>query len=130
VKNRHPQSEWHSAYEGDRLVPDSFTLQSRVLVLEGLEEWIKQCISDRKPEEFRSNWRNILREWQQWEQMDSGRHVIFIGTDITKGIVPMEKENRIWRDMTGWVYQDLAACCERVDVIWYGLNQTIKGDGE
>jgi adenosyl cobinamide kinase/adenosyl cobinamide phosphate guanylyltransferase len=49
-----------------------------------------------------------------------------IGSDITKGVVPLEKENRIWRDLTGWAYQDTAAKAEKVDIIWYGLNQTMK----
>lgn len=55
------------------------------------------------------------------------RKLVIIGTDISKGIVPLEKENRLWRDFTGWVYQDLVAKAERVDVIWYGINQIMKG---
>ena len=54
------------------------------------------------------------------------RKLVVIGSDITKGIVPVEKENRLWRDVTGWAYQDLAAQADKIDIIWYGCNQTIK----
>jgi adenosyl cobinamide kinase/adenosyl cobinamide phosphate guanylyltransferase len=40
------------------------------------------------------------------------------------------RENRLWRDVTGWAYQDLSAMADKVDVIWYGLNQTIKQTGD
>ena len=52
--------------------------------------------------------------------------VILIGTDITKGIVPIEAENRVWRDVTGRVYQDTVSICNRVDLIWYGINKRLK----
>ena len=52
--------------------------------------------------------------------------IIVIGTDITKGIVPIEKENRVWRDLTGRVFQDTASICERVDLIWYGISKRLK----
>ena len=55
-----------------------------------------------------------------------GRMVILIGSDITKGIVPIEAENRVWRDVTGRVYQDTVSICNRVDLIWYGINKRLK----
>lgn len=51
---------------------------------------------------------------------------MLIGSDISKGIVPMAAEDRWWRDTTGWVYQDLVSAAERVDVIWYGISQKLK----
>jgi adenosylcobinamide kinase / adenosylcobinamide-phosphate guanylyltransferase len=65
-----------------------------------------------------------------WEQEKPQKKLVVIGTDITKGIVPVDRENRLWRDVTGWAYQDLAAQADKIDIIWYGCNQTIKQTGE
>ncbi|WP_394172482.1 hypothetical protein [Guptibacillus hwajinpoensis] len=51
---------------------------------------------------------------------------MIIGTDITQGILPFEREEQDWRELTGWAYQDLTDAADRVDVIWYGLNQQLK----
>ena len=32
----------------------------------------------------------LLEKWQMWERAKQGRKVILIGSDITKGIVPIE----------------------------------------
>ena len=71
-------------------------------------------------------WHALLEKWLMWERAEQGRMVILIGSDITKGIVPSEAENRVWRDVTGRVFQDTASICERVDLIWYGINKRLK----
>lgn len=121
VKRQYPKAVWISAYCNDSLIHDLNHYDSPVIVLEGLETWVKDLSTDRE------GWRENVTFWLKWEQEVPGRKVVIIGSDITKGIVPMEKENRHWRDLTGWVYQDVAAVSKQVDVIWYGLPQTIKG---
>ncbi|WP_156289608.1 bifunctional adenosylcobinamide kinase/adenosylcobinamide-phosphate guanylyltransferase [Oceanobacillus salinisoli] len=127
VKKNYPEAEWISAYKGEPLVENFGVLQSSAVVLEGIELWTKELSAKMTINQAREYWRKVLEDWLEWENLASNRKIIVIGTDITKGIVPMEKENRNWRDLTGWVYQDLSFRCERVDVIWYGINQTIKG---
>ncbi|WP_019156429.1 bifunctional adenosylcobinamide kinase/adenosylcobinamide-phosphate guanylyltransferase [Robertmurraya massiliosenegalensis] len=119
VRTKFPEAKWISAYSGES---ESFPEEAEapVVVLEGMEQWVKASANSRE------EWTKVLEKWLEWEQVDSSRYVIFIGTDISKGIVPIEKEHRDWRDRTGWVYQDLVALCKQVDVIWYGINQTIK----
>ncbi len=117
--------DWRSAYEGDSWNEPTFN--EHVIVLEGLEEWMIAFVAKKKDfKEIRESWRAYLESLLAWESEDCDRRIIIIGTDITKGIVPLEKENRTWRDAVGWAYQDLAALAERVDVIWYGLNQRLK----
>ena len=67
-----------------------------------------------------------MQDWLEWEKQNSQRKVILIGCDISKGIVPMSAKDRKWRDITGWVYQDVVEAAERVDVIWYGIVQKLK----
>ncbi|MEH7382842.1 bifunctional adenosylcobinamide kinase/adenosylcobinamide-phosphate guanylyltransferase [Bacillus sp. JJ1533] len=129
VKQNYLEAKWISSYEGEPLMENLGDLQSSVVVLEGIEMWVKEISSKMTINQAREYLRGVLDGWLEWENMDSNRKIIVIGIDITKGIVPIEKENRNWRDLTGWVYQDLSFRCERVDVIWYGLNHTIKGRG-
>lgn len=121
VKKKYQNAKWISAYENGAFVEDLSFLNSPVIVVEGLEFWVKELNLNRV------DWKETIANWGKWEKVESARQVVIIGTDITKGIVPVEKENRIWRDVTGWVYQDVVAACEQVDVIWYGIHQTIKG---
>ncbi|WP_042463897.1 bifunctional adenosylcobinamide kinase/adenosylcobinamide-phosphate guanylyltransferase [Neobacillus dielmonensis] len=119
-------SNWLSAYEGHPLPVELDDITADLIVLEGIEIWIKGLTEEHDAAQCRVIWNRCLTHWERWEKTKN-HQLILIGTDMTKGIVPIEKENRIWRDVTGWAFQDLAAKADKVDVIWYGINQTIKG---
>jgi adenosylcobinamide kinase / adenosylcobinamide-phosphate guanylyltransferase len=123
---------WLSAYQDHHLKADMNQIESKLLVLEGIEVWLRELTKSNDSDRCRDIWNTTINHWLLWEKADPNRKLVVIGNDITKGIVPMEKENRLWRDVTGWAFQDLAAKADRVDIIWYGLNQTIKktGDGK
>ncbi|MCA0170398.1 MULTISPECIES: bifunctional adenosylcobinamide kinase/adenosylcobinamide-phosphate guanylyltransferase [Bacillaceae] len=129
VKNFYGLTEdhcWKSAYDQTKIPLNVSRFYGDVVVLEGVEQWLKGLTVESGLEECRAIWQSLLGIWRTWESERHERTVVIIGTDITKGIVPMEKEERDWRDLTGWAYQDLAAVADRVDVIWYGLNQQLK----
>lgn len=114
---------WISAYSGDscpKNLPENFPL----IVLEGIEQWIYEMVKEGSY--TRTNGRNLIDRWLKWEEKEKTRRLVVIGTDISKGIVPIEKEHRRWRDHVGWFFQDLVSRCERFDVIWYGLHQRLK----
>lgn len=117
---------WVSAYCGNSPPIESSNFPGNILVLEGIEKWIKDISSQYGMDQSREKWAEHTEGWLKWEKSHPEHQLILIGTDITKGIVPMEKENRIWRDVTGWIYQDISAKADRVDIIWYGMNQQIK----
>lgn len=123
---------WFSSYLDTPLTEDFNHVNSDLLVIEGIEIWLKELAKNFDSNRCREIWNHTINNWFIWEKAKSQRNLVVIGTDITKGIVPIEKENRLWRDVTGWAYQDLAARADKVDIIWYGLNQTIKqtGDGK
>lgn len=119
-------SLWITAYRQEDL-PDSLESSNKgMVVLEGLELWVKELLNDHDERSVREKWRVLLEKWQLWEKNQPGRKVILIGADITKGIVPATLEERMWRDVTGRIFQDSAAASERVDLIWYGINQKLK----
>lgn len=98
-----------------------------IIILEGVEKWIKKEINvDLAADIILEKNIKKLDKWLEWEQKKENRRLVLIGTDISKGIVPMEKESRLQRDVTGWFYQRLVKRAERVDQIWYGISEVLK----
>ena len=54
--------------------------------------------------------------------------VIWIIEDVARGIVPMEKQQRIYRDESGRITQLLVEKATSVTQVWYGLVETRKGE--
>lgn len=125
------QCRWLSAYDIDTLMTPVSNELPAIVILEGVEKWIHAEIDlELSSDTLRKNVIRLMARWLQWEETDSQRKLVIIGTDISKGIVPIDKRDRLWRDITGWTYQDLVEKAERVDVIWYGMEETIKNKRE
>lgn len=123
---RHTPHLWISGYQEEIADISLAEHKENIVVLEAVEVCFKQWIKQLNKDEVRNQWQMLLRAWLEWELKDESRKVIIIGTDMTKGIVPMTAEERIWRDVTGWAFQDTVKKAERVDVIWYGISQRLK----
>jgi adenosylcobinamide kinase/adenosylcobinamide-phosphate guanylyltransferase len=119
-------TSWVSAYRKETLPLSLDYLDDNVVVIEGIEQWIKELLAESEAEAVRGKWQALLGKWQIWENAKQGRMVILIGSDLTKGIVPIEAENRVWRDVTGRIFQDTVSICDRVELIWYGINKRLK----
>ncbi|MEK4031125.1 bifunctional adenosylcobinamide kinase/adenosylcobinamide-phosphate guanylyltransferase [Pseudobacillus sp. FSL P4-0506] len=118
---------WHSFYETDKT--EEWT--ESVVILEGIERHVRRLIEkEEDPEAARIEWNKELAGWLEWEKEEESRQVVLIGTDITKGIVPANAFDRMWRDAAGWCFQDAAKQARRVIQVWYGLPQIIKNEGE
>ena len=57
---------------------------------------------------------------------DAWREAVLICRDISCGVVPMNAEQRLWRNETGRLCQYLAKRAERVSRIFCGLEQRLK----
>ncbi len=96
-----------------------------ITVIEGLEEIVRAILeSDQAP---LAVWGNLLEGWLNWERELPGRRMVLIGTDITKGIVPVDAFQRRWRDDSGKCFQMTMEQCERANLIWYGISTSLKG---
>ena len=115
---------WLSGYQNDQ--PDFRDFKGDIVVLQGIDAWVGQDVNIMGVEPIRKKWKEIMDDWRIWEKEGSGRTCVVIGSDLSKGIVPIEKKNRQWRDACGWIFQDVASMSTRVDIIWYGINQRIK----
>ncbi|WP_201715086.1 bifunctional adenosylcobinamide kinase/adenosylcobinamide-phosphate guanylyltransferase [Rossellomorea arthrocnemi] len=121
LKNSH--TEWVSLFnEGLGELQPSLP----IVVLEGLEYAVRSALLH-KNDDVRTAFKNRIQSLRKWEEEDPERKVIWIGSEIGKGIVPIDQSSREWRDMTGWIYQDLSELSERVWLVWYGLATSLKG---
>ncbi|WP_203363902.1 bifunctional adenosylcobinamide kinase/adenosylcobinamide-phosphate guanylyltransferase [Bacillus sp. REN10] len=100
-------------------------------VLEGIEGYIKRLVEQTKDaQQARKQWIQDMQNWLEWEKEEPGRKLVLIGSDITKGIVPIEAINRMWRDAVGWCFQEVAKQAEQVTAISYGIPQILKKQEE
>jgi len=114
--------QWHSFYEKK----DVSEFTEELVILEGIERFVRTLLEQAEtPEGARSLFQKELKKWQTED-----RFLVLIGTDITKGIVPMNSFDRYLRDAAGWCFQDAAAASSRIDTVWYGIAETIKEEIE
>jgi len=127
VKERKKDAYWVSAYHQDKwknFLGDEF-LQSEI-VFEGWEEWIKEELEyGRGMEEIRLHISQFFDSLIQQEEQ-GWLSPTLIMLEMGRGIVPLEKENRMWRDLAGWILQDAAKKSSEVTYVWNGLAQTMK----
>lgn len=110
--------QWHCFYE-NKQKPE---LREEIVVLEGIEQYVRKLVEQSSSaSKARELFGEQLSSWKK-----EARTLIVIGTDITKGIVPINAFDRFFRDAAGWCFQDIAEAAEKVDIIWYGIAQTIK----
>ena len=55
------------------------------------------------------------------------RNSILIGDEISGGVIPISKFERLWRDETGHLYNFLASEADIVDRVFAGLALRLKG---
>lgn len=65
---------------------------------------------------------------EQLFQLDQKTQLICICTDMSRGVVPIDKTQRFLRDATGRLYQQLFEQSESITRIWYGLAENLKGE--
>ena len=60
------------------------------------------------------------------QHRDAWRHAVMTCTDISSGIVPVEKELRAWREMVGRTMMYLGKEAEEVTRMFCGIPQKMK----
>ncbi|NLW10534.1 MAG: hypothetical protein GX028_00775 [Clostridiaceae bacterium] len=60
------------------------------------------------------------------EQAETNRMQMIIIDDIGSGVVPLDYEDRLWRERCGRLYCQLTAEACTVQRVWAGIAQTIK----
>ncbi|WP_078553214.1 bifunctional adenosylcobinamide kinase/adenosylcobinamide-phosphate guanylyltransferase [Bacillus alkalicellulosilyticus] len=127
VRKLYPSQKcyWYNGYNQLSFNDIRLNVQGTIVV-NGLEFFLQPISQE---EQGRILFSEYVAKWKQWEREGNGTFIV-IGSDMTKGVVPMNKEDRVWRDFVGWCYQDLVQQSNRVDVIWYGISNLIKQEEE
>ncbi|NYF23459.1 bifunctional adenosylcobinamide kinase/adenosylcobinamide-phosphate guanylyltransferase [Sporosarcina sp. JAI121] len=101
---------------GGSHLDNSDTIQTTVIA--GIEKWLAETdLSEEAAIEY------VMK-------CTANRDVVFILTDIGRGIVPVDAQQRNLRDVCGRLYQRMMADADEVTRIWYGLAKTIKKRGD
>lgn len=88
-------------------------------VINNLEKFVMACVKDGLEA------KELLDEYG-----DALTDKIIIVTDISQGIVPMNPDERSWREMTGRTMLYLSRRADKVIRVFCGLGQEIKSQGE
>ena len=89
-----------------------------VLILNHLHLWVRDLLDEGMEEE------KIQTTILSW--IKSNPDAIVICDELGNGIVPIKKQERIWREQTGRLMIELAKQAERVERILCGLGQRLK----
>ena len=89
-----------------------------VLILNHLHLWVRDLLDEGMDEE------KIQTTILSW--IKSNPDAIVICDELGNGIVPIKKQERIWREQTGRLMIELAKQAERVERILCGLGQRLK----
>lgn len=92
---------------------------SQTVVVSGLEEAIKPLLE-------KDEVSLALQIAEQLQLLEKRHQVIIIATEIGRGIVPIDPQDRKLRDTLGRLYQQLFKTSEHITRIWYGLAEEIK----
>jgi adenosylcobinamide kinase / adenosylcobinamide-phosphate guanylyltransferase len=105
----------------------SLAFHKKVYIIEGFTLWVRERIKTLSINETRCLASQIIEKIKK-EEKDKGAHFVLIGTEVGKGIVPMEPLDRHFRDVCGYIYQDMIKAASTVDYIWYGIQERLKGE--
>lgn len=114
----------YSGYNKAELPSDFSHIKTKYFIIQGLELYVKGFFENETS--IPSQTEKFVLNCLNWKKLNPNDLLIIIGNDISKGVVPIDREEREWRDMTGLMYQRLVQVCERFDIIWYGINKQLK----
>ena len=92
---------------------------SQVVVVSGLEKVIQPLL-----EQDEISLASKIAE--KLQSLDKTHQIIVIATEMGRGIVPVDPQERRLRDTLGRLYQQLFATSKHVTRIWYGLAEPLK----
>lgn len=127
VTARFPSARWRQLEVAHPLSDCQQALEAeRPLVITGVLEWLASALDATEHDVLRPQWQSELATLSQRAD-ELNAPLIIITTEVGRGIVPMQPEQRRLRDANGWFNQDAAAQAEQVWYVRHGLVQLLKG---
>lgn len=126
VADRFPDAVWHRLIPSLRLAECQQALVADTpLVITGVFKWLEAALASEENDSQRQQWRgDLVQLCQRADQINAP--LIIIATEVGRGIVPMQPEQRRLRDLNGWFAQDATSQAEQVWYVRHGLVMGMK----
>ncbi|MBT2788457.1 MULTISPECIES: bifunctional adenosylcobinamide kinase/adenosylcobinamide-phosphate guanylyltransferase [unclassified Halomonas] len=126
VAARFPDALWHRLMPGQQLAACQQTLiADRPLVISGVLAWLEAALVNAENDPLRQQWQGDMTQLcQRAKQLNAA--LVIITTEVGRGIVPMQPEQRRLRDLNGWFNQDASVQAKQVWYVRHGLLMAIK----
>ncbi len=90
------------------------------IVIDCLTLWLTNCLCAGQLAQHKNNFLEILSDHQA--------DIFIVSNEVGSGIVPLGELSREFVDQSGWLNQELARLCERVNLVVAGLPLSLKGE--
>lgn len=87
-------------------------------VFDGCTRWVRMCLQAGEDPDV-----------QMDELLEENPGLVLIFDEVGCGVVPVDREERLWREKVGRMTCRLARQAERVERVLCGLPMTLKGEG-
>ncbi|MGP9767821.1 bifunctional adenosylcobinamide kinase/adenosylcobinamide-phosphate guanylyltransferase [Halomonas sp. AOP13-D3-9] len=126
VADRFPGAVWHRLTPPQRLAECQQALVADApLVITGVFEWLEAALANAENDSLREQWQGDMTQLsQRADELNAA--LIIIATEVGRGIVPMQAEQRRLRDLNGWFSQDATAQADQVWYVRHGLVIAVK----
>ncbi|PCF95725.1 bifunctional adenosylcobinamide kinase/adenosylcobinamide-phosphate guanylyltransferase [Vreelandella nigrificans] len=126
VAARFPAAQWRRLAVDTPFAGSYQTLVANSpLVVTGVLEWLSAISDSADSEVLRQQWqRDLVKLCQRANQLNVP--LIIIATEVGRGIVPMQPQQRRLRDLNGWFVQDATTQAEQVWYVRHGLVMAVK----
>ncbi|MGD6830782.1 bifunctional adenosylcobinamide kinase/adenosylcobinamide-phosphate guanylyltransferase [Sutcliffiella halmapala] len=127
VREKDKEFSWVSSYYNDLLSDwDKKWRGGTTLVLEGWERWIEdQMKKEAGDAVIRAEFSKFFQSFLEEERVRNDG-IVLIMLEVGRGIVPIDKEERRFRDLAGWILQDAVKLAEEVQYVWHGIAKRLK----
>ena len=88
------------------------------ILVDCLTLWLSNCLAGQCWPEQRTLFLDALEA--------TASDVILVSNEVGSGVVPLGELSRDFVDSSGWLHQELAACCDEVTLLVAGLPLQIK----
>ncbi|MCC5900420.1 MAG: bifunctional adenosylcobinamide kinase/adenosylcobinamide-phosphate guanylyltransferase [Halomonas sp.] len=126
VAARFPTTQWRRlAVDAPFADSHQALVANTPLVVTGVLEWLSAISGSVDSEALRQQWQgDLVKLCQRADQLNAA--LIIIATEVGRGIVPMQPEQRLLRDLNGWFVQDATTQAEQVWYVRHGLVMAVK----
>ncbi|NVF16147.1 bifunctional adenosylcobinamide kinase/adenosylcobinamide-phosphate guanylyltransferase [Vreelandella maris] len=123
---RFPEAQWWRLDAAQPFIDSQQALVANTpLIITGVLEWLGAALERDDNDALRQQWqRDMIQLCQRADELNAA--LIIIATDVGRGVVPMEPEQRRLRDLNGWFTQDATAQAEEVWYVRHGLVMALK----